>query len=425
MVIPNSTAPEIKGSLSSCLRRGIRGSAAGIGLVVAMSLAIVALAGCSPQSASVQGAQPSQLVGGPRSANPQTNAQLDKLWQDRSAEQQDFPVGVGDVLEISISNVKELQDRTVKVDGEGNIHLPLVGSLHVTNLTEPEVSDKLADALHKYVYHPEISLSVKTYSSRVVGVMGAVRTPGLYVLNGPDDTVHDLIERAGGISDNAAHEVLLSPAIRGSRLGAPMPPQAAAQQSSDRTSDAHFAKVGAVVNSDPAEPSGAVTNTALDNTHTPWVRPPSKSDFDAGSAYVIELDGDGAQQYSNLPLRPGDTLFVPPAGQISVVGWVYHPTVMPVTHGLTALGAVSAAGGMMYASDPTTVKVIRREGEQSKVLEVDLAAVQKGEATDIDLKANDIVEVGYSTIKIPGYAFYYALQGIVSFAPAAALVGGL
>ena len=350
--------------------------------------------------------------------------QLNKLWQDRLAEEQDFPIGAGDVLEISIANVKEIQDKTVRVDGKGDLLLPLVGSVHVAGLTEPQISDKLADALHKYVYHPEINLLVKTYSSRVVGVMGSVRTPGLYVLNGPDDTIHDLIERAGGLADNASHEVLLSPALPGTKTA-----EAFSQQYADGAAamNRHSAAVGGIVNNSDSQVSGGITQTALEVNRSPFSQAPTASDFDAASAYVIELDGGGqAHKYVNLPLRPGDTLFVPPAGQISVVGWVYHPAVIPVSHGLTALGAVSAAGGFMYAADPSTVKVMRHEaGNQTRIIDVDLEAVQKGQAQDVALQANDIVQVGYSTMKIPGYALYYAAQGVVSFAPAAALVSGL
>jgi protein involved in polysaccharide export with SLBB domain len=41
--------------------------------------------------------------------------------------------------------------------------------------------------------------------------MGAVGHPGMYVLNGPEDTVWALLERAGGIDDHAAREIVLTP----------------------------------------------------------------------------------------------------------------------------------------------------------------------------------------------------------------------
>lgn len=355
----------------------------------------------------------------------QSDAAFDKLWQQRVTEKEDFSIGPGDILEISAPNITELKNRTARVDGNGNISLPLVGSLHVGGLTEPEIIDHLTNALHKYAYHPEINLFIKTYSSRVVGMMGAVRAPGLYVLKGPGDTVRDLIERAGGLNENAAHEVLLSPARPGSNSNSML-----AQQGANGVAMAEQSEVSptgpAAVDESNAQPSGVVTNAALKTDHSSLVRPSTENVFDASSAYVIPLDGDSPnRKYVNLPVRPGDTLFVPPAGEISVIGWVYHPAVLPVTHDLTTLGAVAAAGGMLFAADPTSVKIMRREGgEQTKIIHVNLAAVQKGEAPDIALQANDVVDVGYSMIKIPGYAFYYGAQGLLTYMPGAAIMSG-
>ena len=389
--------------------------------VALLAVLAAALSGCSSQEPPAPGSEASPSAAQVPAA--QSDTTLDKLWQQRATEQKDLTIGSGDVLEISVPNVKDLEDRTVRVDGKGNIMLPLVGSLHVAGLTEPEIIDHLANALHKYAYHPEINLLVKTNSSRVVGVMGAVRSPGLYVLNGPSDTVRDLVERAGGLNDNAAREVLLSPA-RPSLIGDSM----LAQQGADDGAVSKPLKVPTAadaVDSSNAQPSGVVTSTALKSDYTPWVPPPSGSEFDGSSGYVIALDGDSPyRKYVNFPVRPGDTLFVPLAGQISVIGWVYHPTVLPVTHGLTTLNAVSAAGGMMYAADPATVKIMRREaGDQTQVIHVNLAEVQRGQAPDVALQANDVVDVGYSAVKIPGYAVYIAAQGLAAMAPAAALMG--
>ncbi len=390
--------------------------------VALLAVLAAALAGCSSQAPPAPGSE-----GSPSAAQlptTQSDTALDKLWQQRVTDQKDFTIGSGDVLEISVPNVKDLEDRTVRVDGKGDIMLPLVGSLHVAGLAEPEIVDHLANALHKYVYHPEINLLVKTYSSRVVGVMGAVRVPGLYVLNGPSDTVRDLIERAGGLSDNGAHEVVLTPARPGSNGGSMLLAQQGADDAAmPKPLDGPTAAFRAVDNSNE-QPSGIVTSAALKSDYTPWLRPPSESEFDGSSKYVIALDGDSPyRKYINFPVRPGDTLYVPLAGQISVIGWVYHPTVLPVTHGLTTLNAVSAAGGMMYAADPTTIKIMRREaGVQTQVIHVNLAEVQRGQAPDVALQANDVVDVGYSAVKIPGYAVYIAAQGLAAMAPAAALM---
>ena len=393
--------------------------------VLLLGVVATALAGCAsrPNQAPLTPAIKSPTSAAPP-LTPQSDAALDKLWQQRVTEKEDFSIGPGDMLEISVPNVTELKNRTVRVNGNGDILLPLVGSLHVAGLTEPEIVNHLASALHKYAYNPEINLFVKTFSNRAVGVMGAVRISGLYVLNGPGDTVRDLIERAGGLTDNAAHEVLLSPARPGSNGNSMIAQQDANGVAIAGPSEIAPTGLAAVDESGP-QASGIVTNAALKNDHAPRVQQPYKTDFDASSAYVIALDGDSPnRRYVNLPVRPGDTLFVPPAGEVSVIGWVYHPVVLPVTHDLTTLGAVSAAGGMLFAADPTSIKIMRREaGDQTRVIHVDLAAVQKGEIPDVALQANDVVDVGYSVVRIPGYAFYYAAQGLLTYTPGAALMG--
>ncbi len=416
--ILSTTSPP---SLTRSVSTARRGGANRFQLALLAVLAAV-LAGCASQAPTTPGIESALAPATPAAAR--SDAALDQLWQQRETDKKDLSIGPGDVLDISVPNVKELENRTVRVDGKGDIMLPLVGSLHVAGLTEPEIVDQLASALHKYAYHPEINLLVKTYSSRVVGVMGAVRSPGLYVLNGPDDTVRNLIERAGGLSDNAAREVLLSPARPGSNSDLMFTQQSTNAEAMSKPPEAPTGALGAVDNS-TAQPSGVV-NTAVKSEYTPWVRPPSESEFDGSSGYVIALDGDSPyRKYVNFPVRPGDTLYVPLAGQISVIGWVYHPTVLPVTHGLTTLNAVSAAGGMMFAADPTTIKIMRREaGDQTQVINVNLAEVKSGQAADVPLQANDVVDVGYSAVKIPGYAVYIAAQGLAAMAPAAALMGG-
>jgi protein involved in polysaccharide export with SLBB domain len=336
---------------------------------------------------------------------------LDALWQARLANQQDFPIGPGDELVVSVPNVKELNDCTVRVSGDGTVLLPLIGSLHIAGLTQPQAVDHITDALHKYVYHPRVGLQVKTFASRVVGVNGAVHNPGTYVLYGPSDTVHDLIERAGGLTEGAAREVLLTPMATSAN-------NEAASQSRASNATPVTAQDG-----QPAAEVGGVTRPVSLHPQEPSL--PSLQGRD--TAYIIDLSGSPtSRDYSQIPARPGDSLFVPAAGQVSVVGWVTHPVVVPIANGLTVLGAIAAAGGTLYAADSSSVKVLRRQANgQMKVIDVNLDAVKSGGTPDVTVQANDVVDVGYSAVKIPGYAVYTALKGVVQMAPAAMIVGGV
>jgi polysaccharide biosynthesis/export protein len=355
------------------------------------------LTGCSATEIHATPPAESESVDGLTAAS--VNPALEALWSTRRTDSNDFAVGPGDVLEILVPDVKELEDRTVRVDGKGDIDLPLLGSMHVAGLSEPQLDSLLVKKLGDYVYHPEAQVFVKSYNNREVSVTGEVRMPADYTLNGPDDTVGELIQRAGGVTQQASPEIMLTPGGGVVEPGTP-----ASEGAKGNYSAASY---------DPdAESPGA---NALGWTQANVEHP-----------LVIDLSRNSHQgRYLNLPVRPGDVIFVPSAGQVSTVGWVYRTQTMPITHNLSVIGAVAASGGTLFAADEHHVRIVRRETDgQIGVMTVDIANIQAGKTPDIPLKNGDIVDVPYSAVKIPGYALYYAMQGIVSYAPAAALVAG-
>src|SRR5271165_3626552 len=71
---------------------------------------------------------------------------LHNLWTRRMTEGvgHDYPIGPGDVLEISVTDVDELKLLEVRVTGEGTIDLPLVGEVIVVGLREDDVRQSIA-----------------------------------------------------------------------------------------------------------------------------------------------------------------------------------------------------------------------------------------------------------------------------------------
>jgi polysaccharide export outer membrane protein len=339
------------------------------------------------------------------------NSRLTQMWRKRSGKLADFPIGPGDLLEISVPGIDQLRDRAARVGGDGHIYLPLAGDLPVAGETEKAIREQLNQRMDKYLYHPQADIFVKSYASRQVAVMGAVGRPGMYVLNGPEDTVRDLLQRAGGIGDHGAREIVLTPAAP-VREGAPY----SLLRPADRSS------------ADDALES-PLNHPASDGQTDPQIRPigyTSPPARNAGSVVINLAPGSESARYVDMPARPGDTIYVPMAGSVTVVGWVYTPKTIAVTPGLTVLGAVSAAGGALFAGDTKAVKLIRQKANgESKTVDVDLDEVQKHDAPNVLLQANDIIEVPYSAVRLPGYAVYYAMLGIFQWAPAAVVTSGM
>ncbi len=87
-------------------------------------------------------------------------------------------------------------------------------------------------------------------------------------------------------------------------------------------------------------------------------------------------------------LLPGDAVFVPElkaVPQITILGAVAKPGVIPYTRGMTAKQAIEAAGGMSNRADSTKVR-IERNGKAFDTINLDLNY-------DTTLKAGDVVSV--------------------------------
>jgi protein involved in polysaccharide export with SLBB domain len=396
---------------------GFRFRTVGIAAFVATALTSCS-SGTQPESAPDSAPSPSLAADTrvPSAANSETNqARLKALWDKRSApaESLDYPIGPGDVIEITVPGVDDLKERIVRVGGDGKIALPLIGEIQAGGLTEPQLSDQLKMALGKYMYSPQVDVFIKEYRSRQVAVVGAVRTPGLITLTGSDVSILDAITQAGGVTAEAADEIVILPEVKG---GQKQLARVAASLTEAHEPHRKVAEAdeGQTPQNAQAEHSGR-ENTEL--TMASFER-----NISNGPAVVIPLKSNaltGSAHYINMPVRPGDVLIVPGGGNVMVTGWVYHPGFFQVGSGLTVLGAVGSAGGAMYAAAPSSATLIRSDASGNKVsIPVNLDKIATGVDPDIPVRANDVIDVPYSDLKIGPYVVYNILTRMAVPLPA-------
>ncbi len=132
----------------------------------------------------------------------------------------DYRIGAQDLLEVNVFGVEDLS-RTVRVNSNGQVSLPLVGGLSAGGLTIPELEAGIAEAYRNgYLQDPQVTVFVKEYASQRITVEGAVKNPGIYPLTGKT-TLLQAVAMAQGLDPLAnLAGVVLFRQVDGQRMGA-------------------------------------------------------------------------------------------------------------------------------------------------------------------------------------------------------------
>ena len=115
--------------------------------------------------------------------------------------------------------------------------------------------------------------------------------------------------------------------------------------------------------------------------------------------YVLSNSANAALD-ANVPVYPGDTVLVPKADVVYVLGDVNRPGGIAIVTNdskLSALQALSLAGGTPPNAVPSHSRLIRKQADGTHVeLPLQLSAMQKGKEPDIPLQGDDIIYVPFS-----------------------------
>lgn len=96
----------------------------------------------------------------------------------------EYRLGAQDLLKVTVFGVEAL-DRTIRVNADGQISLPLIGNAMAGGRSIPELEDELARQYAAgYLQDPQVSVFVEEFGSQRITVEGAVESPGIYPLTG-------------------------------------------------------------------------------------------------------------------------------------------------------------------------------------------------------------------------------------------------
>src|SRR5229473_5231502 len=275
---------------------------------------------------------------------------------------QEYRIGSEDVLNINVFQAQEL-NREVRVSANGEISLPLLGSVRATGLTPRELEFVLQELLHRtYMKDPHVSVFVHEMQSHPVSVMGAVKRPGVFQIRG-SKTLLEVLSLSEGLADDAGETVII---LRGAALPAESGPAA------DHPP--------AMAQSSPGAQNAGEENAASSAIN----RNGSASE----SVVQVNLKAllESADPRNNPWVHPGDIVKVTRAGIVYVIGEVRRPGgfALKSNEKISILQALALSEGLTRTASKGEARIIRTDQQsgERKETPIDLGKILTGKAPD-------------------------------------------
>jgi len=285
---------------------------------------------------------------------------------------EDYKIGTGDVIEIRVEDAPELS-QTVRVTAAGTFLMPYLGRVTAVRKTPEELAEFVAGRLRgRYLKDPKVFVVVKEYNSCSFFIQGAVRSPGVYQIEGHPSLLK-LITLAGLADNHGSTAFILRPI----------------KQSPETANDAKAKADRADGKAPPASESP----------------PDDLPEYDLLKVNINGLLRGHPEQ--NAAISPGDIINIPTTDIFFVSGEVRAPGTFPLREGTTLRQAISMAQGITFKAAAARGIIFREDPATGKREEVkiDIAAVMSGKKEDVLLFANDIIVVPNSRFKSVGSVF--------------------
>ncbi len=111
----------------------------------------------------------------------------------------DYKISLRDQFTVILSGSKDaIFNLNVKLDG--TVLFPELGAIYVAGLSLQEVKDTLSQLIDQSYIGVNIDVSMQNLSAKKITIVGAVKTPGTYLVN-PFSSITSALAYSGGISD--------------------------------------------------------------------------------------------------------------------------------------------------------------------------------------------------------------------------------
>ncbi len=258
-----------------------------------------------------------------------------------------YVLGPNDQILIRAPDAEEINQKPFRVDGDGNINLPLVGRIHASGMTLQELEANLVQRLKEYIREPQVFVDVVQFRSAPVYFVGLFARPGIYPLQG-NRTLTEMLTSVGGMLPNASRHITIT---RHEEYG-PIPLPTAVVDPEKKVSTVEISLGSLRQNINPAE---------------------------------------------NILLQPYDVITVGRAENVYVNGEVLRIAGIELGErdSISILQALSQSGGFTRDAMKDKVRILRPiEGTNRRtVIYVNAKELFEGKGIDVPLFPNDIVYV--------------------------------
>jgi polysaccharide export outer membrane protein len=334
-----------------------------LALVLSLTVAIPVLAqqaqpalGDNPQTPGDNPQQPGAAnPASPNAAQPAQQLPPDTLRPN-------YVLGPNDQILVRAPEAEEIDNRPFRIDGDGNINLPLVGHIHAAGMSLQELEADLVKRLREYVREPQVFVTVVQFRSEPVFFVGLFTKPGVYPLQG-NRTLVEMLSTVGGLQRDASRRIKIT---RHEEYG-PIPLADAVVDPEKKISTVEVSIGSLTQNMNPAE------NILLQ----PY------DEISVGRAELVYVNGE-VTRVGGVDLAERDTI---PIAQV-----------------------LAQSGGFTREAKKGEVRILRPvEGTTRRyMIKVDVADLLEGKGLDIPLQPGDIVYVPRSYSR----AFWTTVQAV-------------
>lgn len=221
----------------------------------------------------------------------------------RSAKVSSLVLGIGDAISIQVYGRPELATTTY-IAADGSITMPLAGKVAVGGVSPAVAGQRVATAFQRgnILLDPQVTIFLVQARSQQVSVLGAVQSPGRFVIDAQTSLL-DVLAEAGGMREDSDDTVIL---LRSDKNG------------------------------DPGRIAIDLRTLTQNAAITPM-----------------------------LALRGGDSIYVPVAEPFYVSGEVNTPAMYRLKSGMSVLQAISLAGGVTPRGSSSRIEIRRRNKDGS------------------------------------------------------------